>query len=131
MTNRFSLPDLAEVDFRLLANPAAPHEPIAALSAAIQAQTFGPAEPYRADPALPNPGRFGQCGRKTCSESTRSAASGAGTARKRARPSVARRLAAAVLHELLRADEAERRDEQHAPEHVASSVAPDQPSPLR
>jgi hypothetical protein len=35
------------VDFRLLANPSAPREPIEALSAAIQAQTFGPAEPSR------------------------------------------------------------------------------------
>jgi DNA-binding transcriptional LysR family regulator len=47
VTNRFSLPDLQEVDFRLLANPSAPREPIDALSAAIQAQTFGPAEPSR------------------------------------------------------------------------------------
>jgi DNA-binding transcriptional LysR family regulator len=47
VTNRFSLPDLQEVDFRLLANPSAPREPIEALSAAIQAQTFGPAEPSR------------------------------------------------------------------------------------
>jgi DNA-binding transcriptional LysR family regulator len=47
VTNRFSLPDLQEVDFRLLANPSAPREPIEALSGAIQAQTFGPAEPSR------------------------------------------------------------------------------------
>jgi DNA-binding transcriptional LysR family regulator len=47
VTNRFGLPDLEEVDFRLLANPSAPREPIDALTAAIQSQTFGPAEPSR------------------------------------------------------------------------------------
>ncbi len=47
VTNRFSLPDLDEVDFRLIANPSAPREPIEALSAAIQSQTFGPAEASR------------------------------------------------------------------------------------
>jgi DNA-binding transcriptional LysR family regulator len=45
VTNRFGLPDLDEVDFRLLANPSAPPEPVEALTAAIQSQTFGPAEP--------------------------------------------------------------------------------------
>ena len=47
VTNRFGLPDLDEVDFRLLANPSAPPEPIEALAAAIQSQTLGPAEPSR------------------------------------------------------------------------------------
>ncbi|WP_375400733.1 LysR substrate-binding domain-containing protein [uncultured Amnibacterium sp.] len=40
---RFALPDLDAVDFRLLANPAAPVEAVQALSAAISAKTFGPA----------------------------------------------------------------------------------------
>jgi DNA-binding transcriptional LysR family regulator len=43
VSNRFSLPELGQVDFRLLANPAGPQEAIAALVSAIQAKTLGPA----------------------------------------------------------------------------------------
>jgi DNA-binding transcriptional LysR family regulator len=43
VSNRFGLPDLGQVDFRLLSNPAGPQEAIAALAAAIQAKTLGPA----------------------------------------------------------------------------------------
>jgi DNA-binding transcriptional LysR family regulator len=43
VSNRFELPDLGNVDFRLLANPAGPQEAIAALASAIQAKTLGPA----------------------------------------------------------------------------------------
>jgi DNA-binding transcriptional LysR family regulator len=35
VSNKFSLPDLGDVDFTLLANPAAPSEPVEALSSAI------------------------------------------------------------------------------------------------
>jgi DNA-binding transcriptional LysR family regulator len=47
VSNRFSLPELDEVDFRLLANPSAPREPIEALTAAIQSQTLGATEAPR------------------------------------------------------------------------------------
>jgi DNA-binding transcriptional LysR family regulator len=43
VSNRFSLPELGQVDFRLLANPASPQEAIDALASAIQAKTLGPA----------------------------------------------------------------------------------------
>lgn len=43
VSNRFTLPELGQVDFRLLANPAGPQEAIAALTSAIQAKTLGPA----------------------------------------------------------------------------------------
>jgi DNA-binding transcriptional LysR family regulator len=43
VSNRFELPELGSVDFRLLANPAGPQEAIAALASAIQAKTLGPA----------------------------------------------------------------------------------------
>jgi DNA-binding transcriptional LysR family regulator len=43
VSNRFELPELGHVDFRLLANPAGPQEAIAALASAIQTKTLGPA----------------------------------------------------------------------------------------
>jgi DNA-binding transcriptional LysR family regulator len=43
VSNRFTLPELGQVDFRLLANPAGPQEAIGALVSAIQAKTLGPA----------------------------------------------------------------------------------------
>jgi DNA-binding transcriptional LysR family regulator len=43
VSNRFGLPELGQVDFRLLSNPAGPQEAIAALASAIQAKTLGPA----------------------------------------------------------------------------------------
>jgi DNA-binding transcriptional LysR family regulator len=43
VSNRFELPELGQVDFRLLANPAGPQEAIAALASAIQTKTLGPA----------------------------------------------------------------------------------------
>ena len=44
---RFSLPDLGDVDYVLVANPGAAREPVEALTSAILSQTFGPAEPSR------------------------------------------------------------------------------------
>ena len=48
VSNRFALPELDAVDFRLLANPAAPAEAVQALSSAIMSKTYGPADTARA-----------------------------------------------------------------------------------
>jgi hypothetical protein len=40
VSNRFSLPDLGEVDFTLLSNPSAPADAVAALTSAIMGRAL-------------------------------------------------------------------------------------------